>query len=103
MEALLALYEPDAIHCVDAGHTDRGLSAIRRALSELVTIPGEMVSLNRICIAGDDLALLRADWSVTHGDHVIASGSSMEIVRKQPDGRWLYVIDHAFGASLGPD
>ncbi|AOY94962.1 hypothetical protein BKK79_24255 [Cupriavidus sp. USMAA2-4] len=28
------------------------------------------------------------------------AGSSAEIVRRQPDGSWRYVVDHATGASL---
>lgn len=49
-----------------------------------------------------DLALLRADWELTTDDGaVVASGSSAELVHKQGDGRWLYVIDHAVEAGLG--
>ena len=50
-----------------------------------------------------DLALLRSAWTITGTD---SSGrpfeptehSSVEIVRREPDGAWPYVIDHPFGA-----
>jgi len=42
--------------------------------------------------AGRDLALPRANWELTGA--VVASGSSAELVSRQADGRWLYVINH---------
>jgi hypothetical protein len=27
------------------------------------------------------------------------ASSTTEVVRRQPDGSWLYIIDHPFGAS----
>ena len=55
-----------------------------------------MVSRNRFCLPHGDIALLRADWAVLgEGDAVMAQGSTAEVVRRQADGRWLYLIDHA--------
>jgi ketosteroid isomerase-like protein len=59
-----------------------------------------MVSMNNFCVVHHDLALLRADFTLRDGNKVIASGSTAELVRKQADGSWLYVIDHAAGASI---
>ncbi len=28
------------------------------------------------------------------------TGSAIEVARRQPDGRWLFIIDHAAGASV---
>jgi hypothetical protein len=28
----------------------------------------------------------------------VSSGNVEQVVRRQPDGSWLYVIDHAFGS-----
>lgn len=101
IENLMSLYEPGSVLCADpAGAIDAGLDAIRARLTELLRAPGAMTSRNNFCIALGDLALLRADWSLRDGDQVVAAGSSAEIVRRQADGRWLYVIDHAMGASL---
>jgi ketosteroid isomerase-like protein len=55
-----------------------------------------MKSTNNFCVVHGDLALLRADWELVGDDgRIVAAGSSAEVVRKQSDGRWLYVIDHA--------
>ncbi|WP_220808594.1 nuclear transport factor 2 family protein [Delftia sp. UME58] len=97
---LLALYEPGAVLRTSGDGTNHtGLDAITSALSQLLQAPGRMASRNHFCIIHGDLALLRADWELTTDDGaVVASGSSAELVRKQGDGRWLYVIDHAVGA-----
>ncbi len=104
LDNLLALYEPDAVHVGGAGAMpEAGISQISGALSALLQIPGTMVSVNNFCIENGDLALLRADWKLVGPDGaIVASGSTAEIVRRQPDGAWLYIIDHAAGASAPP-
>lgn len=102
LDGLLALYEPGAVLRVDGSDRDlTGPGQIADALRGLLRAPGRMRATNRFCIAQGDLALLRADWEIVDdGGTVIASGSSAELVRRQPGGAWRYVIDHAMGASL---
>jgi ketosteroid isomerase-like protein len=102
MENLLALYEPDAVLRVDGGQKSlTGIAAIASELQHLLQAPGTMTSRNNFCIIHGDLALLRADWELVADDgSVVSSGNSAEIVRRQTDGTWRYVIDHAVGAGL---
>lgn len=104
LDNLLALYEPGAVHVGGVGvKQEAGIHQIEGALSALLEIPGTMVSVNNFCIENDGIALLRADWKLVGPDGaVVASGSTAEIVRRQPDGSWLYIIDHAAGASAPP-
>jgi ketosteroid isomerase-like protein len=101
LENLLALYEPDAVLLVDgSGAQSRGVEAIGAELSKLLQAPGTMVSRNNFCVVHGDLALLRADFHLSRDGSVIVSGSTAEVIRKQADGSWLYIIDHAAGASV---
>jgi ketosteroid isomerase-like protein len=102
IDNLTELYELSAILCADDSSKPRtGMDAIRDELKGFLMVPGTMRSTNNFCIEHGDIALLRADWQIIAEDEtIIASGSSAEIIRKQPDGRWLYMIDHAIGASL---
>jgi ketosteroid isomerase-like protein len=102
LDALVALYEPDAVHVNDRSPTpERGSEEIARALKALCSLPGRMESRNNFCLVIGELALLRADWRIIgRGDAILAEGSSMEIARRQPDGSWRMVADHATGASL---
>lgn len=101
-ENLLALYEPGGVLLADAGGRQyRGAAEIAAPLQELLNVPGTMVSRNSFCVIHGDLALLRADWTLTDDNGAtVAEGSSAEVIRRQGDGRWLYVIDHAAGASI---
>lgn len=102
IDNLLGLYEPEAVLLTDdLGASYLGLSVIALELAKLLEAPGMMTSHNNFCVVHGDLALLRADWHLVAEDgSVVASGSSAEVVRKQPEGRWLYIIDHAAGAGL---
>ena len=40
-----------------------------------------------------DLALLSNTWTATTPDGGAFGGRTTEVVRRQPDGRWLVVID----------
>mgnify|MGYP002626283228 CR=1 FL=1 len=99
---LMLLYEDNAVLQTDAGaQRIDGLDAIRAELTNLLQAPGKMRSVNNFCLEHGDLALLRADWSLTGDDgQLVAWGSSAEVVRRQQDGTWRYLIDHAVGASV---
>ena len=94
VDALLVLYESDAVATNPDGSTATGTDAIRVHLGHLVELGGSMTSLNRYAIPNGDLALVGADWEIvfTDGREPIA-GRSAEVVRRQPDGSWRYVLD----------
>ncbi|WP_315836817.1 DUF4440 domain-containing protein [Bradyrhizobium prioriisuperbiae] len=101
LDNVLALYEPGALLRVGPGDRTLTGSSLANELATLLQAPGKMVLKTNFCIARGDLALLRADWTIVTDDgSIIASGSSAEVVRQQPDGSWRYIIDHAVGASL---
>ncbi|MGJ7530641.1 YybH family protein [Variovorax sp. GB1P17] len=101
LQGLLSLYEPNALHQnVATGNADTGTVAIEQSLRELLAVPGTMESVNNFALIASGLALLRADWRIcSDNGAILAEGASAEIVRQQPDGSWLYLIDHAVGSS----
>ena len=106
IDAVLALYEPGATLVIPpSGPPVTGLSAIREALERVLALKRKMVLDTTYCIQAGDVALLRGKWSLTDtgplGESVTMEGESAEVARRQPDGRWLYVIDHPLGAGSG--
>ena len=99
---VLALYEPDALLAPRPGQRASGLDEIRAALEELLALGGTMTSRNVWCMQAGELALLQGEWHLSgtapDGSPVELSSRTAEVVRRQADGSWLYVIDHAFGA-----
>ncbi len=55
-------------------------------------------------LAAADVALLVARWTLkgtdqTTGQAVELTGQTSDVVRRQPDGSWLLVIDNPYGAA----
>jgi uncharacterized protein (TIGR02246 family) len=97
VEALVALYEPNALLVRFAGPA-RGTDAIREAYRDALairsTIDVKTLGVNR---AGD-LAMLHGKWILQttgpDGGPIQRTGRNTELARLQPDGRWLFVIDN---------
>jgi ketosteroid isomerase-like protein len=100
VENLLVLYEPDALLAPEPGKRARGHAEIRAALGHLLALGGTMESRNNYCLEVGELALLQGEWTLTgkapDGTPFEVSSRTAEVVRRQPDGSWLYVVDHAF-------
>ncbi|WP_394838559.1 SgcJ/EcaC family oxidoreductase [Pendulispora rubella] len=103
IDALLALYEPDAVLIGQDGSERRGLAAIREELTALLALGGKIEAKNRFAVTLGDTALLSADWKLEtttpDGAPLVVGGRTAEVVRRQPDGRWLYVLDHPSAAT----
>lgn len=95
-------YESQAKTVTKDGKTLTGIEEIKENLSGLLKLGGKMTAVNKYTIDLGDIALLRAEWKIDtkdeKGEDLAINGSSSEIVRKQKDGVWLYIIDHPFGA-----
>jgi uncharacterized protein (TIGR02246 family) len=101
---LLALYEPQASHIAPDGMVAHGSGAIRLVLDQFVAMqPKLTVSLKKLVHAGDDLAVLYDDWTLTakapDGSPIEMNGKSVHIIRRQPDGTWLFAVTGVTNAS----
>jgi uncharacterized protein (TIGR02246 family) len=101
LDGLMALYAPDASMVVLDGSTATGLEAIREQWSGVLAMNGRMTVRSRFAIEAGDLAILSNEWTLTVGNETM-SAVTAEVAQRQPDGGWLYLIDHHF-AGLEPD
>ena len=94
LDALVALYEPDAILNASADGAVQGNDAIRTALQGFLGVGGKMsIATKSVFERPDGIALTHGEW-VLSGGTVDLSGKTAEVLRRQPDGRWLYIIDN---------
>jgi len=102
VEALVALYEPNAVLVVD-GNNVSGHENIKSTLKSILQRQGRMTLETRSVIeAQQGLAVIHGGWVVeyaTGAPELVNRGLSTEVVRKQPDGTWLFVIDNPYTPS----
>ncbi|HVN87795.1 MAG TPA: SgcJ/EcaC family oxidoreductase [Candidatus Binatia bacterium] len=101
LDRLVALYETDGVLVNQDRSTANGTNAIRAALGEFLAMkPAITMNVVQVVKAGNDLAVLYNDWSATaatpDGTTLDMAGKAMEIVRRQTDGTWRFVIDDPF-------
>jgi uncharacterized protein (TIGR02246 family) len=102
IEALMALYEPDAALVPQPGAIAEGSAAIRESLTWFLDRGGRISLETKLVLRVGDLAYLANRWALTAGTMPDGSPAELgattaEVARLQPDGSWLYVIDNAWG------
>lgn len=97
LDGLVALYEPAAVFEPQPGVVVEGHQAIRQALAELLALRPTMVAETVQVLQADDVALVTNEWTMTgtapDGTEVRQGGRSADVVRRQPGGAWLVLID----------
>jgi uncharacterized protein (TIGR02246 family) len=97
LESIVALYEPGAVLVTSNGPA-QGAEAIREAYRHYFglqpTITLETLGVN---LSGN-IAMLHGKWVLEgtrpDGTQIRSEGRNTETVRRQPDGRWLFLIDN---------
>lgn len=102
LEGMLALYEDPATFVRGPGDYVQGRAGLVEGLKAFLGTGGKLKLETRYAVRQGELALLSNEWTLTgtgpDGQPFTHSGRTVEVVRLQPDGRWLYVIDHPWGA-----
>ena len=101
MEGLLEFYEADAVFVRGPGDHVSGRTSIRGALQGFLDTGGQISFRTRHAVQHGDIALLGNEYTLqgidAKGEPFTISGKTSEVLRRQSDGRWLYVIDHPAG------
>lgn len=101
LDGLLALYEPTATFTVEPGKVVAGTSAIREALTGFLSLKPRITLTPRVLANAGDVAMVSSKWALKgtapDGTAVELSGESVEVLRRQTDGTWKFVIDSPWG------
>jgi uncharacterized protein (TIGR02246 family) len=97
LDALMGLYEPDAVFVPEAGAVLTTPAEIRGALGALLALSPTMTVDPGDVLEAGGVALVQNDWSMTgtapDGTPVAQGGRSADVVRRQADGTWRVLID----------
>ncbi len=95
-DGLLDLYVDDGMLTIDGETSARGKTAIGEMMAPMLDGPLKISTKCASCHENGDTAIVRTDWILTEQDGSVAmSGSSAEVLRRESDGQWRFVIDDA--------
>jgi uncharacterized protein (TIGR02246 family) len=101
IDALVALYEPQAALMPSPGNVVTGAAAIREALAGFLAAKRTITTSGRLVAQTGDIALLANRWTLSmtgpDGKPTTMSGNAVEVARRQPAGHWLFAMDMPFG------
>ncbi len=101
LEGLMPLYESEAAFATQPGSLAHGASGISEALTGFISMNGELdLEVTRV-LEVDDLALVIGVWSFNgtgpDGEPVRLTAKTADVLRRQTDGTWRFVIDNPWG------
>ena len=101
LESLLPLYESDAAFATQPGSLAHGKPGVSEALTGFISMNGTLdLEVTRVLEAGD-LALVIGVWSFDgtgpNGEPVQLEAKNADVLRRQTDGTWRFVIDNPWG------
>ncbi|HLL29035.1 MAG TPA: nuclear transport factor 2 family protein [Xanthobacteraceae bacterium] len=101
LEGVLALYDPKAVFVIKPGRVTETPAELRAALKHVVDLRGRMTIKPQSFIRSDDVVLVLGTFTLAgrRGDGTAFERTSRfaDVLRRQPDGRWLVAVDSPFG------
>jgi ketosteroid isomerase-like protein len=101
LESLMPLYESEAAFATEPGSLAHGAPGVSEALTGFISMNGELdLEVTRV-LEVDDLAVVVGVWSFNgtrpDGEPVRLAARNADVLRRQSDGTWRFVIDNPWG------
>jgi uncharacterized protein (TIGR02246 family) len=101
LDAMVALYEPDATFAPQPGMSVSGREEIRAALRGFLAVKPRMTGYIEKVLRAGDTALVANRWKLSgtgpDGSPVEMAATSADVLRRRPDGSWGIAIDDPWG------
>lgn len=100
---ILETYEPGAVVMAEPGAPVTGKAALEAMFAGFIAARARFNFLGHEVIQAGDLAVHFTPWRMTgtapDGTAITGGGLSVAVLRRQPGGKWLMVIDDPYGDS----
>jgi ketosteroid isomerase-like protein len=104
IEAMMALYAPEAVFVANDGRTITDRAEFTAILEHDIKLGLPLKANVRHVFVGGDTAQIVLDWSIDgtgpDGKIVHMHGTASDIMRRGADGRWRYIIDNNQGTAV---
>ena len=101
---ILKAYEPGAVVVGQPGAPVSGRAALETMFAGFIAAGARFTFLGHEVIQAGDLAVHFTPWRMTgtgpDGSPISGGGLSVAVLRRQPDGKWLMVIDDPYGDAI---
>src|SRR5918999_553 len=101
VEAMMSLYDPEAVFVTGDGRTVSDPAEIAKELESFLGLGLPMRATARHLFVASDIVQIVLDWSLDgvgpDGQPMHFAGSACDIARRGADGLWRYLIDNPFG------
>jgi len=104
IEGIMASYEQNATIMFEPGKPTSDPTVLREMFNRAFTLNPKFEYSGHEVFISDDIAVHYAPWTMTgktpDGTSIEQSGLSVAVLRRQPNGKWLMVIDNPHGQNL---
>lgn len=104
LAAALTCFDADAVYISATGRPARGMADIRAELEAVCSMKPDLQARRSIAYVTGNLAAWVDEWvlqaSLPDGTALNLSGVSSDILKRQADGTWAYLVDNPYGAAV---
>ena len=101
IDSLMTLYESGACFATQPGQLAKSSESVRQCLLNFIDLKGKLNLKVKRVLQASDLALVTTEWSFSgtgpDGSPVNMASKSADVLRRQDDGTWKFVIDNPWG------
>jgi len=94
LDAVLSVYDPEAVLRNQAGEVKKGADGLRQELAPFAAAKATFDFNIKQIIQSSDIALMHTEWKIFAPQPM--SVYAIEVARRQPDGTWRWLIGDPF-------
>jgi len=103
VEGALSCFDPEAIYVIGPGTQVTGKENIRAALAQVCALKPDLQAQRSADFIAGDIAGWVDEWTLKattpDGTKLDLKGISGDVLRRQKDGNWAYLIDNPYGGN----
>jgi len=106
VDGALSSFHDDAVYVSQPGHSVRGKVEIRKALEFICGMRPDLQAQRSVSFETGDIAAWVDEWTLKatapDGTVLDMKGVSSDIMKRLPDGNWVFLVDNPYGAVALP-